>query len=195
MILKWELERRQRLTKMVGEKLLKNHQKCSNKEHIFILIATSCCYLYSLIMVILALYRILVTITFFDTNNTLLTFIEISKRIVQKTNLALQNLSRNCPKKTRVFRSQLMQQETFVDYERIQVIDLIKIGDNVLAGALNLNSPIIIKSTANELFIVLMILLPKYSHCLKISTQLQADCIARYFIPGILAFSLITFIS
>lgn len=103
MILKWELERRQRLTKMVGKKLLKNHQKCSNKEHISILIATSCCYLYSLIMVILGLYRILVTITFFDTNNTLLTFIDISKRIVQKTNVTPQNLSRNRPKKTRVF--------------------------------------------------------------------------------------------
>ena len=146
-------------------------------------------------MVILGLYRILVKITFFDTNNTLLTFIEISKRIEQKTNLALQNLSRNCPKKARVFRSQLMQQETFVDYERIQVIDLIKIGDNVLAGALNLNSPIIIKSTTNELFIVLMLLLPKYSQCLKISIQLHTNYIVRYFIPSVLAFSLITFIS
>ena len=70
-----------------------------------------------------------------------------------------------------------------------------KIGDTVYAGAFNLNSPLILKSTAKvkDSFIDKMLAMIQNSQSFKTIKQLQADYVAKFFIPGILTLSLLTF--
>ena len=71
-----------------------------------------------------------------------------------------------------------------------------KIGDLVLAGAINIHSPLIIKATTlpQNSFLEKLIFMVQSSQSLKSTTQLKANKISSFFIPTIIAVSLGTFL-
>ena len=203
---------------------------------LLILVATSVAYVYSVCMIMLAIFNVSPAMTFFEASATLLTFLTCSKGIEQRTKLqtnkTLQKLTKSRPTRARLLKDASGKIETLVDIEVIQVNDLVrimpgesvpvdgvvtsgqsklneslingeskpmtkKIGDNVYAGALNLNSPFILKSTAkaSDSFISKILATIQKSQSFKTVTQMQADFIAKFFIPGILSLSLLTLVA